>query len=367
MSATAMRKRVLATLGDWWAGVFLLLLLAVFSLAAPHFFAFRNFTNILYFSTTALLLAAGETFVIVSGGIDISIGFVMGFTSVLSATVMRDLHAGGAPQAASILAGSAVGLAAGLAPGLINGLLVARLRVPPFIATLGMYGVANGLALNLSSGFPITFLPPAAARIGNGFLAYLLPGRAFSLLRRPQGIVPQDLRLLQGILPTTVLVTAVLLSVFAFLLARTRFGQHTYAIGGNMDASRRAGIDVPGHLVRIYVLSSFLASVAGVLYVFRAGVGNFTTMSASYELFAIAAVVIGGASLFGGRGTLGGTVIGVLLLMTLETGLNVAGIPSFYRYIATGVILIAAVVIDQVVGDRAAAEREPPAEEARGA
>ena len=169
------------------------------------------------------------------------------------------------------------------------------------------------------------------------------------------GIPQQDLRRLVGIVPTTVLITALLLAVFAFLLARTRFGQHTYAIGGSRDAALRAGIDVKGHLVRVYLLSSFLAATAGVLYVFRSGVGNFTTMSASYELFAIAAVVIGGASLFGGRGSIGGTAVGVLLLMTLEIGLNIAGIPAFYRYIATGAILIAAVVIDQLTPEREAA------------
>jgi ribose transport system permease protein len=143
-------------------------------------------------------------------------------------------------------------------------------------------------------------------------------------------------------------------ALFAFVLGRTRFGQHTYAIGGSQDAAIRAGINVPGHLLRVYVISSFLASFAGVLYVFRSGVGNFTTMSASYELFAIAAVVIGGASLFGGKGSIGGTAVGVLILLTLENGLTITGIPAFYRYIATGVILIAAVVIDQVAPQREA-------------
>ncbi len=233
-------------------------------------------------------------------------------------------------------------------------MLVARLRVPPFIATLGTYGVANGVALNLSKGFPITFLPPRAGEIGNSFLAYVLPGREFRFFRRPEGIMNDQLRNLVGILPGTVIVTAAVVGVFAFVLGRTRFGQHTYAIGGSQDAAIRAGIDVPGHLMRIYLISSFLASFAGVLYVFRSGVGNFTTMSASYELFAIAAVVIGGASLFGGKGGIGGTTVGILILLTLENGLTITGIPAFYRYIATGVILIAAVVIDQVAPEREA-------------
>ncbi len=346
--------KLLTFLGERWAVVFLLLLVVGFSFLERNFLSFKNFSNIFYYATIYALLAAGETFVIISGGIDLSVGFVMGFAGVSSAIVMRDMHAAGRPEAACMLVGSAVGLALGLIPGLVNGLLVARLRVPPFIATLGTYGVANGMALYLSNGFPITFLPPQVEKIGNSFLAYLLPGRGFTFLRRPEGLQSKELRHLIGIVPGTVLVTAVILLVFAFLLRRTRFGQHTYAIGGSKDAAIRAGINVPSHLLRIYILSSLLAAVAGVLYVFRSGIGNFTTMNASYELFAVAAVVIGGASLMGGKGGLGGTMIGILILMTLENGLNVGGIPAFYRYIATGVILIAAVVIDQLTPERQA-------------
>ena len=344
--------KVLTFLGEHWAVFFLLLLLIGFSLVERNFFALKNFSNILYYSTTYALLAAGETFVIITGGIDLSLGFVMGFVGVSSAIVMRDMYAAGRPEAACLMIGAAVGLALGVLPGLLNGLLVARLRVPPFIATLGTYGVANGMALFLSNGFPITFLPPWTQKIGNSFIAYLLPGKGFTFFHRPEGLQSKELRSLIGIVPGTVLVAAVVLLVFAFLLNRTRFGQHTYAIGGSKDAAIRAGINVPSHLLRIYIISSMFAAIAGVLYVFRSGVGNFTTMSASYELFAVAAVVIGGASLMGGKGGIGGTVIGILILMTLENGLNIAGIPTFSRYIATGVILIAAVVIDQLTPER---------------
>ena len=345
-------QKALLFIGERWSAFFLILMLVVFSLGAPHFFSFKNFTNILYFSTTYALLAAGETFVIITGGIDLSVGFVMGFVNVSASIVMRNLHAAGHPEAFSMIIGSVVGLALGVIPGLINGLLVARLRVPPFIATLGTYGIANGVALNLCEGFPIYFLPPRAREIGNGFLAYMIPGKSFSFFHRPQNLDVDELRALIGILPTTVIVTVVILIIFAFILERTKFGRHTYAIGGSMDAAIRAGINVPSHLLRIYIISSMFAAVAGVLYVFRAGIGNFTTMGSSYELFAIAAVVIGGASLMGGKGKISGTVIGILILMTLETGLNITGIPSFYRYIATGLILITAVVIDQLTPER---------------
>jgi ribose/xylose/arabinose/galactoside ABC-type transport system permease subunit len=345
-------RRVLAYLGERWSSLFLLLLLVVFSLVGKNFFAVRNFSNILYYATIYLLLAGGETFVIITGGIDLSVGFVMGLVMVVAAIIMRDMNAAGIAPGLCMAAGAAAGLALGVVPGLINGILVARFRVPPFIATLGMYGVANGITLNLCQGFPIYFLPPQAEKLGNSFVAYFLPGRGLSFFRRPVGMGPEDLRALVGIVPLTVLIAAIVLLVFAFILIRTRFGRHTFAIGGSMDAAIRAGINVPRHLVKTYVLSSMFAAVAGVLYVFRAGIGHFTTMSSSYELFAIAAVVIGGASLMGGKGSIGRTVIGVLILNVLENGLNIAGVQAFYRYIAVGVILIAAVIIDQLTPER---------------
>ena len=135
--------------------------------------------------------------------------------------------------------------------------------------------------------------------------------------------------------------------IFGFILAKTKFGQHTYAIGGNVDAAIRAGINVPWHLIKIYTLSSFLSACAAVLMVLRFTMGNHTLFSASHELFAIAAIVIGGASLMGGSGTIWGTLLGVILLSVLETGFVIVGIPIFYRYIAVGCILILAVLIDQ--------------------
>ena len=343
---------VVSFLGERWASIFLLILLVIFSFVGRNFFAFKNFSNILYFATTYALLATGETFVIVTGGIDLSVGFVMGFVGVTSAMVMRDLFAAGQSQTLSILVGIVVGLGVAALPGLINGILVARLRVPSFIATLGMYGIANGVALSFSQGFPITFLPPRVQEIGGSFVAYLLPGHWFTFFRKPAGIKAAELRELIGIIPGTVLVAAVILLVFGFILSRTRFGQHTYAIGGSMDAAIRSGINVPSHLLRVYVLSSMFAGVAGMIYTFRSGIGYFTTFGASYELFAIAGVVIGGASLMGGKGTIGGAIIGVLILNTLENGLNIVGIQAFYRYIATGLILIAAVIIDQFTPER---------------
>ncbi|HVO39742.1 MAG TPA: ABC transporter permease [Spirochaetia bacterium] len=352
MPSKANGQAVLAYLGERWAAFFLLLLLVVFSLVGRNFFSIKNFSNILYFATTYALLSAGETFVIVTGGIDLSVGFVMGFVGVSSAIVMRDMFAAHYSQAVCMVVGTLVGLAVGILPGLVNGFLVARLRVPPFIATLGMYGVANGVALALSQGFPIYFLPPRVQQIGNSFIAYAVPGRPLTFFQRPPDLKPDEIRALVGIVPGTVLVAAVILLISWFVLKRTRFGQHTYAIGGSKDAALRSGINVPRHLTWIYVLSSVFASLAGIIYVFRIGLGNFTTFNSSYELFAIAGVVIGGASLMGGKGSIGGALIGTLILMTLENGLNIVGIQAFFRYIATGLILIAAVMIDQFALER---------------
>ena len=332
-----------------WALCFLIALVAIFSIAEPNFFTVRNLNNILIAATTTLLLATSETFVIISGGIDLSIGFIMGFVSVTSATVMQKMYARGEgyPELLCLLVGSLVGLALGLIPGLVNGILIAKFRVPPFIATLGMYGIANGVALKICGGFPVSFLPPLTGDIGNGFLAYFSSKAGFSFFEKPVLSERADILALKGLVPISVLSVCILLVIFGFILSKTAFGQHTYAIGGNIEAAARAGINVPWHLIKVYVISSFLASCAGVILVLRFTMGGHTQFSASYELFAIAAVVIGGASLTGGVGKITGTVIGVLLLGTLETGFVMTGIAVFYRYIAVGCILILAVLIDQ--------------------
>ncbi len=344
-------KRLPIFIAQYWALLFLLILICFFSLMEPNFFHLRNFNNILIASTALLLLASGETFVIISGGIDLSIGFVMGLASVTSATVMQQLYARGtgSPESICILAGVIVGLVLGLIPGLVNGILVARFRVPPFIATLGMYGIANGVALNICGGFPVSFLPSVTGKIGNGFIAYFSSIAGFSFFNKPVLTERADILALKSFVPISVLIVAVILVIFGFILSKTRMGQHTYAIGGNMDSAIRAGINVRRHLIKTYMLSSFLASCAGVLLVLRFTMGNHTQFAAAHELFAIAAVVIGGASLMGGTGSILGTVIGVLLISTLEIGFVMIGLEVFYRYIAVGCVLIVAVFIDQVL------------------
>ena len=341
------RNRTILLVGRNWAFIFLTFMLILFSFLGKYFFSLRNFNNIILGVSSLLLLASGETFVIISGGIDLSIGFVMGFVCISSSIIMRDLNAAGYSPIISMMTGSLIGLLLGLIPGFINGFFVAKLRVPPFIATLGMWGIANGLAWRLCEGFPVGFLPLQVRDIGNAYLAYFSPKKGFSFLIRPELTEREDILNLVKVIPIPILLITFILIIFAFILSRTRFGQHTYAIGGKVDAAIRSGINVPLHLIKIYIISSFFAAAAGVLLVFKLNMGVHTQYTSSYELFAIAAVVIGGASLTGGKGTIWGTLIGVLLIGTLNNGLMMMGLPIFYRYIATGCILIIAILIDQ--------------------
>jgi ribose/xylose/arabinose/galactoside ABC-type transport system permease subunit len=329
-----------------WVFLFLGLEVLMFSVLGTNFFSLDSLQNILLASTTVLLLAVGETFVIITGGIDLSVGFMVGFSGVICAKVMVALQAAGTSQAVAISLGILAALTIGLIPGFINGVLVARLRVPPFIATFGMYGIAYGLAEIISNNVPIHGLPTAVGTVGHGYVFYWLPGKLFRLFLPPPGVVGAELQNLLSILPNVTVLSLIFVAIFAFILAKTRFGQHTYAIGGSMDAAERAGINVRRHLVKVYMISSFFASLAGVTYVLRFITGRAPAGSARL-LGAVVAVVVGGASLYGGKGTIVGTLIGAMVLTTLEMGLVNLAIPSYYVHIAVGCILILAVLIDQ--------------------
>jgi len=342
-------RRAAGWLGRNWALLFLLLELAVFSALGSRFYSLENLQNIFVACTMILLLAMGETFVIITGGIDLSVGFVMGFGTVICAKFMLMLQAAGLPQTVSIPLAAVICLAIGLIPGLVNGTLVARLKVPPFLATFGMYGIAYGFSEIISENTPIT-TPAGAGVVGNEYFLYIVPRKLVSFLVRPQDITRLEMRSLITLIPIVVVIAFVFVAIFAFLLKRTRFGRHTYAIGGSVDAALRAGINVTSHLTYVYMISSFFASLAGVIFVLKYVTGRADAGSA-LMLDAVVAVVIGGASLYGGRGTVKGTVIGALLIATLETGMVNMGIPTFNRYIAIGGILILAVLIDQFFPD----------------
>ncbi len=334
-----------------WAFFFLILMVVIFSIVGSGFLSITNFQNILHLATAPLLLASAETFVVITGGIDLSIGFVMGMSSVLCGELIHLLIDSGASISTSILAGCMAGLLVSLIPGLINGLLISRFNVPPFIATLGMLGICNGITLKICKGFSISNLPDSLTRIGNSYVFYIHPGRGITLFQKPNYLADTQIRELIRLIPVSIIFSIGVLLFLWYVLKYRKFGRHTYAIGGSTDAAIRAGINVKRHLVLIYTLSSFLAGLAGVFNVFQTGIGNYSTFSAMYELFAVAAVVIGGASLSGGKGRIIGTAVGVLVLKVLENGLAISGVLPFYRYIAVGVLLIIAVIIDQLFPD----------------
>jgi ribose/xylose/arabinose/galactoside ABC-type transport system permease subunit len=340
-----MRRRAGFTsfVGQRWAVFFLLIELFFFSGLAGGFFALNGIQIVLFYSTTLALLATAETLVIVTGGIDLSVGFVMGFASVVSAKLAGGLTAKGlAPEAALSLA-ILITLAIGLLPGLVNGLLVARLKVPPFLATFAVQGITYGISLLLTQGSAAVNVPNLANVIGNGYFIYLIPGQGISFFSAPR---MQPGMTIIPIIPTMVVVTVLFVAIAAFLLKRTKFGRHTYAIGGNIDAAVRAGINANRHLVIIYVISSFLATLSGIIYMLEYVTGK-SDAGSSFMLDSVVAVVIGGASLFGGTGTVWRSILGVMILSVLEMGLKMMGVQTFDKYIAVGVILIFAVLIDQ--------------------
>jgi ribose transport system permease protein len=345
------RTETLTLIRKVWPWVFLSLLLLFFTIASRllndvQFLNPRSIQGILIFATQILLLGLGATYVIITGGIDLSVGWILGFSAVVAALVMKALHNSGMAPLPTILIAALIALLASAVPGVLNGILVARIRVPPFIATLGMGGVVQGVSLLLSGGYPVAQQPPYLGQLGNGFLIYIWPGHGISFFNLPEGVVAADLQVIIRLVPNIVLMTILVTLVCWFVLAKTQFGQHVYAIGGSLEASTRAGIPVQRSIISVYTISAVLAGFAGLLWAarFTSGASNAgeTTL-----LTAIAAVVIGGASLFGGEGTIVGTVVGSLIVATIQFGLVILGVVPFWQFVAVGLVVIVAVIVDQ--------------------
>ncbi len=322
---SAGRLSVLQRIANLRAWLFLLALLALFEIWARVEYGTTflgngfNLQSIAVFAVAPLLLATGQTFVIISGGIDLSLGFIMGLAAVVAAHVViwaNPLM----PPGFAVLLGFFVGILIACVPGAVNGFLVAHLKVPPFIGTLGMFGVARGVAFLLAGGTTVPVSNPVLSGLGNG-------------------------RLL-GLIPWVVVITALFVLLMHYILSQTRFGQHNYAIGANPQAARRAGIDIKGHLLRLYILSGACAGLAGVLYTARFSAGA-AQAGEPLLLDSVAAVVIGGASLFGGSGTILGTVAGAFVIAVIQYGLVFVDVKPFWQFISVGVVIIISVLIDQ--------------------
>ncbi|GAP13374.1 monosaccharide ABC transporter membrane protein, CUT2 family [Longilinea arvoryzae] len=339
------QHKTLIFIGKYWAWVFLVILIGAFS-TAQGFFSLNNFQAILANNSLLLVLALGQTFVIITGGIDLSTGWVMGLASVTASLVMRQYPLN-ANLTLVILSGFLTCVVIGLAAGFINGVVISRLKVPPFIATLGMYGIARGFGYILSGGPPVSVNQPGIGQFGNGFVFYFHPKAGWNLFNVPEGISGVDLRNVTSLLPYLIIYFVIALFIVHWVLSKTKFGQHVYAVGGSAMAALRAGIPVNRIITKVYMLSALMAGLAGFLYVMRYS-GGVASAGDALNLNSIAAIVVGGASLMGGEGTLVGTLVGTLIIAVIQNGLIILGIDPFYQYVAVGVIIIFAVLIDQL-------------------
>jgi ribose transport system permease protein len=303
-----------------WIGLILIGLILAFSgLEYESFVSSSNARNIATDAAVLLVLAVGMTYVIITAGIDLSVGAVLVFSGVVAAKLMESVGGNGW---GTILLGLAAALGSGLGWGVLNGFLVAKAKIPALIVTLGTLGMALGAALLITGGVDQREVPfKLIDTIGTG-------------------------RVLDQI-PYLVIIAFAVAIVFGIVLAATRFGRNTYAIGSNEEAARRAGIAVDRHLIKVYALAGTLAGLAGFMNLARFAtttIGGHNTDN----LQAIAAVVIGGTSLFGGIGTVLGSVFGVFIPAVLQNGFVIIGVQPFWQQVAVGAVLIGAVYLDQL-------------------
>ncbi|WP_319323534.1 ABC transporter permease [Shinella sp.] len=291
------------------------IMIAAFSAANPRFFSIRAMANVLQDFSPVVLMAIGQTFVIASRGIDLSVGSVLGLAGVSMALVIRAANEGGVDPWLAITLGMAAAIGVGVVVGLINGLLITYCRLVPFVATLATMGAAAGMSLVLTGGTQIAGAPKEVILLGNA--TYL------------------------GALTVPVIAVFVIIVLSWAFLSRARFGRWTYAIGSNPFAARGAGISVDRHLIKIYLISGILAALAGAFVYFRLGSGS-PLSGRGGELNAIAATVIGGVSLQGGTGKLSGVVVGALITTAVLSGLILIGVqPNWQQIVVAALIALA--------------------------
>jgi ribose transport system permease protein len=290
----------------------LFLLGAVFSILSPYFFSVNNLLTVATQTAVIAIIAVGQTYVLITGGIDLAIGSVIALSSMIAALCMQAQ----VPLPIAILAG----LVTGAASGAVGGTLVAFANIPPFIATLGTMTVCRGIALTLTQGIPVTGLPKSFTIFGTG-----------STL---------------GI-PNPVIVMVILVFIFGFILAKTKLGRHIYATGSNFEAARLSGVNTRRTLVMVYVFSGLLAAFAGLIMSARI-VSAHPAAGDGYELDAVASSVIGGTSTMGGEGAVAGTFIGAFVIGVLRNGLNLIGVSPFIQKIVIGIVIVGSVFIDRV-------------------
>ena len=293
----------------------LIVMMVAFTFFNPRFLTVSNFQNLARNTAPLIISASAMTVVMIARGLDLSVGSVLAASSVVAAA----LAVWGLPLplafAAAILFGGIVGFT--------NGAIIVRMRVSPIIVTLGSLNIARGIAYLITPSAILVGLPPNWSAIGTSNL---------------------------GPFPAPILIAAVVVAAYSWVCRKTKFGKHIYAVGGNEEAARLSGVNVERTLIVLYVLSGVMAAVAGIVLSTRVGSGD-PNIGIGFELAVIAAVIIGGTSLSGGEGRILGTVIGAVIMGVLSNGLNLSGVEPFWQYVAQGIVLIAAVVVDKRVNE----------------
>ena len=285
-----------------------------FTITTNSFFATKNMINILRQVSILGILTAGMTFVIISGGMDLSVGSQLGLTGVLCATFMKGFGMGsGFSVILTILIATAFGI--------ITGLLIVSLKVSAIVITLGMQTVIRGFAYIFSGGIPVYDIPESLVFVGQGYV---------------------------GPIPVPVIIMLIIVGVMGFILHKTYFGRYVYAIGGNVEAARLAGVQVNKILVALYAISGFLAGIAGVILMGRVSSGAPASGTGT-EMEVITAVIIGGVSINGGKGSMMGAFFGALIIGILSNGLTIMNVGQYYQDVITGIVLILAVAFDTLI------------------
>jgi len=294
----------------------LLVLGATITILTPYFLTVPNLLNVAQQTVINAIVAVGMTFVIISAGIDLSVGSILAVSGVVMASAIQS----GTPVPLAVLAGLGVGLLCGV----VNGVLITFGRLPPFIATLGMMSMARGAALLTTQGRPVSGFSTGFRWIANGQVATI---------------------------PAAVLLMLAVYALAHFILRRTKFGRYIFAIGGNEEAALLSGVPVRVYKIAIYAVAGVLAALSGVVLTARLNSAQ-PIAGINYELDAIAATVIGGTSLMGGEGSVLGTLIGALIMGVLRNGLNLLGVSSFIQQVVIGAVIICAVLLDTVFRPR---------------
>jgi len=302
--------------GEFGIGIAFVLEFVLFAFLSPYFFTPDNLLNVSLQASITAIIAAGMTFVILTGGIDLSVGSLVAFAGIVSTSLLKT----GLPPAAGFAVAIVSGLAIGSLSGAFAGFCITRFNIAPFIVTLATMTIWRGAAFVWTDGRPVWELP--------GGFAFLGTGRLFA--------VP---------VPTIIMVLTFIAS--HVILTRTRFGRYVYAVGGNIEAARLAGIRTGRVLLNVYVLSGTLAALSGILLASRMNSGQ-PNAGVSYELDVIAAVVVGGTSLTGGAGSIVGTFIGAMLIAVLRNGLNLLNVNSYIQQVVVGIVILLAVMLDQL-------------------